>query len=49
MSPVVALPMADGKVLHVAAAAFAQGLDVFQRGIGHGHMLTANPARNDAV
>ena len=49
MALVVAQPMADGKVLHVAVAAFAQGPDVFQRGICHGHMLTAYPARHDAM
>jgi cation transport ATPase len=49
MALVVALPMADGKVLHVAVAAFAQGPDVFQRGIVHSHMFTAHPARHDAM
>ena len=46
---VIAKRMADGQITLVAVAAFAQGLDVFQRCINHFHMLPANPARHLAM
>ena len=49
MALVITQRMADGQITLVAIAAFAQGLDVFQRCINHVHMLPANPARHLAV
>lgn len=49
MTLVIAKRMADGQITLVAVAAFAQGLDVFQRCINHVHMLPANPARHLAM
>ena len=46
---VVAQRMADGQVSLVAVAAFAQGLNVFQRCIKQLYMLTTYPARHLAV
>ena len=46
---VIAKRMADGQITLVAVAAFAQGLDVFQRCINHVHMLPTNPARHLAM
>lgn len=41
--------MADGQVLQMAVAAFAQGLDVLQRGVGGRHVFAAHPAGHHAV
>ena len=49
MALVVAKRMADGQITLVAVAAFAQGLDVFQRCINQVHMLATHPARHLAV
>ena len=49
MTPVVARTMADGPVVQMAAAAFAQWLDVLQRCLGRWHMFTAKPAGHSAV
>jgi hypothetical protein len=49
MALAVADFMADGQVLGVAVAAFAQGLDVLQRGGLWRDMLSADPAGHDAM
>ena len=49
VSLVVALAVADGQVVLVAAAALAQGPDVLQRGVLRQHMLAAHPARHHAM
>ena len=49
MSLVVAVPVADGQVLNMAVAAFAQRLNVLQRGIAHIHMQAAHPAGHLAM
>ena len=41
--------MADREILRMAAAAFAQRLDVLQRGIHPRHVLAAHPARHLAM
>ncbi len=46
MALVVAPPVADGQVLNMAVAAFAQRLNMFERCLISSHMLAANPARN---
>jgi len=46
---VVARIVADGQIPGMAVAAFAQGFDVLQRGIGLRNVFTANPARHFAV
>ena len=48
--PLVITPvMADGQVLQMAVAAFAQGLDVLQRGVGGRHVFAAHPAGHHAM
>jgi hypothetical protein len=49
MALVVAHSVADGQVLLVAAAAFAQRLDVLQRGSGGQYVFPADPARHHAM
>ena len=49
MALVVAYGVGDGEILHMAAAAFAEWLDVLQRGILGFHMLATNPARHRSV
>ena len=49
MALLIAHRVADGQIGLVAVAAFAQGLDVFKRGVHHVHMLTTHPARHLAV
>ena len=44
MPQVITPVMADGQILQMAVAAFAQGLDVFQRGGGGRHVFAAHPA-----
>jgi hypothetical protein len=46
---VVAMGVADGQVLEMAVAAFAQGLDVLERGVGWRHVLAAHPAWHYAM
>ena len=41
--------MADGQVVLVAVAAFTQGLNVFQRGVGVRHMRAAHPTGHHAM
>ena len=45
----IANRMAYGQIGLMAVAAFAQGLDVFQRCINHVDVLTTHPARHLAV
>ena len=49
MTLLVANRMAYGQIGLMAVAAFAQGLDVFQRCINHVDVLTTHPARHLAV
>ena len=49
MALVIAQRMADGQVVDVAVAAFAQRLDMFQCCIGYFDMQAAHPARHLAV
>ena len=49
MPLVVAAVMADGQVLLMAVATFAQGLNVLQRGVGMRHVLATNPTRHNAM
>ena len=49
MPLVVTHGMADGQIGLVAVAAFAQGLNMFERGVHHVHMLATHPARHLAV
>jgi hypothetical protein len=44
MALVVAAAVADGQVLDMAATAFAQGLNVFECGLGWQNMFAAHPA-----
>jgi len=46
---VVAAVMADGQIFLVTVAAFAQRLNVLQRGIGMRHVLPADPTRHHAM
>jgi len=41
--------MADGQILLVAVATFAQRLDVLECGVGMRHMLPADPTRHHAM
>lgn len=49
MALVIAEIVADGQVFCMAVAAFAQGLDVFQRGGRGQHMLAADPAGHNTM
>ena len=49
MSLVVATVMADRQVLLMAAAPFAQRLNMLQRGVLRRYMLAAHPARHRAM
>ena len=49
MPLVVAKLVTDGQILNVAVAAFAQGLDMLQRGCFMQHMLTTHPAGHHAM
>jgi hypothetical protein len=49
MAQVVALGVADGQVVLVAAAAFAQGLDMLEAGLLGWHVGTAQPAGHLAM
>lgn len=49
MALVVAQLVADGQIFNMAVAAFAQGLDVLQRGGSVQHMLTADPTGHHAM
>ena len=46
MALLVTHRVADGQIGLMAVAAFAQGLDVFQRGVNHIDMLATHPARH---
>ena len=49
MPLVVAQLVADGEIVNVAVAAFAQGLNVFKRRRVGQYMFTADPARHQAM
>jgi hypothetical protein len=49
VAQVVAPVMADSQILLMAIATFAQGLDVFQRGLRVRHMGPAHPTRHHAM
>ena len=49
MALVVAAAVADSQVFDMAAAAFAQRLNVFQRSVTRQHMLATHPARHHAM
>jgi hypothetical protein len=49
MALVVAAAVADGQIFDMAAAAFAQGLNVFECGVGWQNMFAAHPAGHQTM
>ena len=49
MAQMVAAVVADGQVVLVAVAAFAERLNVLKRGLCMRHRLTAHPTRDHAM